>query len=236
VSAEIRIQERSSPEARCAFCHGDLDGVVSTCKGCGTVFHDDCRMHLVRCPTLGCATSLRTEADGERERPAWMIPTGTMWERMIVRTAGQVSLVVIGIAAVAIAGIAADRFGQPAFAAAALLGLALALWQGHALTLEPSFYREVRRLLDDEIPAPMTGTVRREGAEDRRRTFVDLTPSGPGLAPLSVEVTSSIGLGWLVDAAPGAAILVYGASGTGPVVLRRRQGVYAVPGARVRRG
>ena len=38
--------------ARCAWCHGDLAGGFVECRGCRTVFHEDCGLN--GCPTMGC--------------------------------------------------------------------------------------------------------------------------------------------------------------------------------------
>ncbi|MBL4849572.1 MAG: hypothetical protein JKY65_28920 [Planctomycetes bacterium] len=40
---------------RCAYCHGEAEGLLEGCK-CGVLLHADCRRTLGRCPTLGCQT------------------------------------------------------------------------------------------------------------------------------------------------------------------------------------
>jgi hypothetical protein len=50
----VSVQDRESPDKRCAFCHDDLGEEVAICDGCRTVLHRDCRAQLPECPTLGC--------------------------------------------------------------------------------------------------------------------------------------------------------------------------------------
>jgi hypothetical protein len=57
----MRVTARSSSEIRCAICH---DALVAggACPRCSVRFHEECRAHLRRCPTLGC--------DGSANGPA----------------------------------------------------------------------------------------------------------------------------------------------------------------------
>jgi len=47
---------RARGAGRCPFCHDDLAAgdATSTCQGCGTTLHQDCRLEAGSCPTLGC--------------------------------------------------------------------------------------------------------------------------------------------------------------------------------------
>jgi hypothetical protein len=56
---QVSVADRASPEARCAFCHDELGAdEFSTCPGCKTSLHPECRAQLAECPTLGCRFSL----------------------------------------------------------------------------------------------------------------------------------------------------------------------------------
>ena len=61
------LTERPSPDARCAFCHDDLDADTFECPQCQTKLHADCADNIPECPTLGCRRSLvGLRSPGER--------------------------------------------------------------------------------------------------------------------------------------------------------------------------
>jgi hypothetical protein len=64
---------------RCAYCHGEAQGLLECCDGCGVLVHADCRRELGRCSTLGCqappAQRLRVHA---RESERGLLITGSM--------------------------------------------------------------------------------------------------------------------------------------------------------------
>src|SRR5579872_6367016 len=62
---KLRLASRRSPDARCAFCHDALEGVIATCPRCLTPFHRECRGHLSKCPTLGCETAFTAAPEVE---------------------------------------------------------------------------------------------------------------------------------------------------------------------------
>src|SRR5271170_5640016 len=68
---KLSLTRRRSPDARCAFCHDALEGVISSCPCCFTAFHRDCRGHLGKCPTIGCNTTFSEapEVEVEHDEP-----------------------------------------------------------------------------------------------------------------------------------------------------------------------
>jgi hypothetical protein len=66
----VRVEERHSPDSRCAYCHDAMAGEVATCACCGVTCHPDCRAELGGCPTLGCVEARRGPARAAaRARP-----------------------------------------------------------------------------------------------------------------------------------------------------------------------
>jgi hypothetical protein len=63
----IALHERSENVLRCAICHDEPLPLVP-CSLCQSVFHEDCRAALGRCPTPGCVPRLLVS---ERRPLAW---------------------------------------------------------------------------------------------------------------------------------------------------------------------
>ncbi len=63
----IALHERKEAVLRCAVCH-DEPLPLERCAWCQSVFHEDCRAALGRCPTPGCVRRLVVS---ERRPLAW---------------------------------------------------------------------------------------------------------------------------------------------------------------------
>jgi hypothetical protein len=50
----LSLKARATPR-RCALCHDGSGAVLASCPHCRTLYHEECRKALGRCPTLGCA-------------------------------------------------------------------------------------------------------------------------------------------------------------------------------------
>jgi hypothetical protein len=51
---KVRLESPTPPRVRCSFCHGDGDGRLHACEGCGGWTHAECLRTHGGCPTLGC--------------------------------------------------------------------------------------------------------------------------------------------------------------------------------------
>lgn len=59
---DVVVRSRARAQAlRCAVCH-DVAVDATTCRGCGTLHHPDCRRLTNGCPTLGCTEFRRSLA------------------------------------------------------------------------------------------------------------------------------------------------------------------------------
>ena len=65
MAQELQLRARDSTELRCSLCH-DVATPLATCALCATLFHEECRRSLERCPTLGCSGRLARSAETPR--------------------------------------------------------------------------------------------------------------------------------------------------------------------------
>lgn len=221
---KVRLHAKRSADARCAYCHDSLDGVLSSCPRCLTTFHRDCRAHLAQCPTLGCGTAFTSQPDliVEPEAPAGLVDE-LLRERLPVILLGVVSAVLLA-ALTAMLPLTADVLVIAGFL---VLGI---LWSIASIGREVGFYRALRPLMQ-RTPLRMTIEIRSEVRGEEQRVFVAQL-MGPAGELLTLDLGSTLPA-WVL--APGPAVDVFFAE-SGPVALRSLKGhVYAVPEGRVTR-
>jgi hypothetical protein len=214
---KVRLTSRRSKDARCAFCHGDLDGVVFSCPRCMATFHGDCRSHLAQCPTLGCGTVFTQVPDVTLDTEQPGSPFGEIVGQSV--PALFVVLLLLGGAALCMTPQAA-----PYALALAAAGLAL-------LAREAWFLIGAKSLLGRE-PIPMHVEVRIEERNEDRLHFVRLI--APDGRLIDIEEGFISFPDWLLTLRPGAIVHVFDA-GSGPVAIVAHDGSYSVPGRRVHR-
>lgn len=122
---------------RCASCHDDLGRDAYVCRWCQTALHLDCRLELLRCPSLGCASEplephvrLIEPGRGPRRRPS----VGAVLEPILAH-ARWIAVGISLFSTTVLFGLAASDSWSP------LVWLALA----HALVLAPALAVLARR-------------------------------------------------------------------------------------------
>ena len=53
----IATPRSHAADARCPYCHQDLEGETHTCAECGVGYHEECLLEMRGCATLGCANT-----------------------------------------------------------------------------------------------------------------------------------------------------------------------------------
>jgi hypothetical protein len=221
---KLRLASRRSPDARCAFCHDALGGVIATCPRCLTAFHRDCRGHLSKCPTLGCETAFTAAPEVElaSEAPASLTNELLLerWYLLIVPIVGAIA------AALVLKGDQAST-GALVFAAVA------AVWLGLTIARELAFVLRLRRVLASQ-PRTMQLEVRVEPYHEGRIYSARLTGSDRAI-DLDLAPVLAAPPAWIFTLSPGTTVQVH-ALDRGPVAIRTLDGhSYAVPASRVRR-
>jgi len=225
---KVLLTKRRSADARCAYCHDSLDGVLSSCPRCLTAFHKDCRAHLAQCPTLGCGTVFThgPEVEVEREPPA-SLASELIRERL--------GIVLLGVASAALlAGLAATTAWSKDVTVIAGFLLLGVLASAGALARDLGFFLALRGVLR-RAPVRMTmeilSELRGDSDQGLRRVFTARLAGSSGEL-LSLDLGSALPA-WLL--APGPQVLVHFAE-RGPVAIRSLAGhSYAVPERRVTR-
>jgi len=110
VPERVQLRARESAELRCSLCHDEGERLAA-CPRCSTRFHEECRVFVARCPTLGC--ELRA-GPAPPPRPA---PRPFPWARAGVVTLGSAILT----ADLALAGLVASEGSAVPVALAAAL-------------------------------------------------------------------------------------------------------------------
>lgn len=81
---------------RCAYCHGDAQGLLECCDACGVLVHAECRRELGRCSTLGCAApSVQTVNLSARLAEPGLVISGARLYRWAKRCAPTLFMVLI---------------------------------------------------------------------------------------------------------------------------------------------
>ncbi len=245
--ARIRVVGRQNTNARCAICHGALGRRPSECSACGVGTHADCVAAHGRCPTLGCAgTASAAGAPLVRAASAHRPPASSArfgpYARL-VSSAVITSLITLLLAAYLTWPLFSwhsfwdfatrtKRGGHDESSGAvtmlitfpmALVGIAFAVrW----LLRIPAVFREVRHLLDDTVPVPMTISTyaRRQG----KKTVWYAKLEGAGQPMLDLEIGGLLPAGWLRSMPPRTQVLVYGLPPPGPYLIELPDGRLAL--------
>jgi len=53
----LSITRSSGRRPRCVYCHEDIYEAPLICTSCRVMVHPECRVELLRCPTMGCKGS-----------------------------------------------------------------------------------------------------------------------------------------------------------------------------------
>ena len=214
----FELRARSSPEQRCAFCHGGIGASAMACLRCQTIFHEDCAAESGRCPTFGCkekppAAAERTFEPWVEAPDAWrghFLGLARLWGRLVVRTT---FFSLVGLPAiVATIGLLLSCSAFTPVAGFAFVVVYLAF---NALGTERHFQNGVRMALQEIFPVVLRVFATRDGDGDR----IDLRAEG---ADPTEPVPISIRFGlfgpprWLATA---TRVRVFGLPRPGPLVI-----------------
>jgi hypothetical protein len=208
----IRIGERRSDEARCAFCREpapDEDRYRAWCSDCGVVVHRACRGELRGgCPSLGCHGRWVGAKPDEEQVQAHNPGSIAARQRRNVRTMRDLALATVGLLLLVLAGLtAAAHFGHTSWKEAVEQTTASESLQILATSHDQAELQLAREVFARRgaaaVPEILAGTSRSEPdrLREARREALRSTgrPGWPGLVdvlqrgqPVACEVVLSI--------------------------------------------
>ncbi len=214
----FELRARSSPEQRCAFCHGGIGVSAMACLRCQTIFHEDCAAETGRCPTFGCrekppvARGRTVEPWLQSPDASWWHALGIMglWVRLlaVTTTLAMIGVIMVGVTIMLVVTI------SPASLVAALT-IAIAYFAFQGIEGERRFQNAVRTALSESYPVVVRVFSTRDGDGPR----VDLRAEGADpteRAPVSLTFGFRGPPIWLREA---RRLRIFGLSRPGPLVV-----------------